>query len=463
MISISSSGETDRHFSPGYGCRVLIAALVTASLIVAVIVSRQLRSRQLVWDVGSSFVFVIGWAALVPVVLAKFGNQTLHTWSYWGELVEVPAPVNPQVQSVIQYLILGFAVFLLWRTISDSTGRRVSIFGVAIMTSSMIAMVVDTSAWDSIIKGQPMVLLVVLAAASFGMPSREGAITGGALFAVSVCAAGSILGVITPDDVFLPCPDKCSIAGELYMGATPHSNTLGLITAIGIPLVWLAFNGRTRLVMLAYLVVNLLLTGSRTSMLAAAVTLAVLALTTPSVRGKTVDGKRRFLLTCTVAIVTVVAVVLPFTRQPDTFATGRGYLWRIALDRFEQDPFLGAGLTAWDRFYAAGEFGAAAAYSTHNQWLEVLLLSGVVGAAAFGLGYASLIFGGDDSRRFVILPVLLTIAMLSVTERPLSIGLINTMTWALVVLVAISTDARRDPGLAHQSSPSSRSMSIHHQ
>ncbi|MGY4783663.1 O-antigen ligase family protein [Rhodococcus opacus] len=448
-----------------YGYPVLIAVLAAVSVVPLVVVARQFRRGHLIWDAGTAFILILGWAALIPVVLNKLSDDVMHSWNYWGELVEVPVPVDPRVQSALQYVIIGASLLLLWRSARNADTRRISLFGIAVIGTSFVAMAVDTSAYDSIIKGQPMVLLVVLAAASFATPSREGAITGGALFAISVCATGAFLGLYSPDKVFMPCRDKCSLAGELYMAATPHSNTLGLITAIGIPFVWLAFKGPARFWMLVYIGANLVITGSRTSMFAAAATLVVLALTNPTNTGEGLVGRRRALLTLGVVTSTAVAMILPFTGQPDAFATGRGYLWRIAVEQFEQTPFFGAGLTAWDRFYAAGEFGAAAAYSTHNQWLELMLLAGAVGAVIFALGWAILIFGGDDSRKFVVLPVLLTVALLSATERPLSIGLINTMTWVLVALVATSSEGRQDKGEQASASPrpnlSSRFTSTH--
>ncbi|BAH56180.1 hypothetical membrane protein (plasmid) [Rhodococcus opacus B4] len=420
--------------------------LAAVSVIALFVVARQLRQRHLIWDAGTVFILVLGWAALIPVVLNKLSDGVMHSWNYWGELVEVPIPVDPRVQSALQYVIIGASLLLLWRSVRDADTWRISLFGIAVMGTSFVAMAVDTSAYDSIIKGQPMVLLVVLVAASFATPSREGAITGGALFTISVCATGAFLGLYAPDKVFMPCTDKCSLAGELYMAATPHSNTLGLITAIGIPFVWLAFKGPIRFWMLVYIGANLVVTGSRTSMFAAAATLVVLALTNPTHTGGSIVGRHRAFLTLGVVTSTAVAMILPFTGQSDSFATGRGYLWRIAVEQFEHTPFFGAGLTAWDRFYEAGEFGAAAAYSTHNQWLELLLLAGVAGAVVFALGWAILVFGGDESRKFTVLPVLLTVALLSSTERPLSIGLINTMTWVLVALVALSSEGRQGQG-----------------
>lgn len=431
--------------------------LATVSAVLLLVVIRQLRQGQLPWDAGTGFILLLGWASLIPVVLNKFSDEVRHSWSYWGELVEVPTPVNPTVQSAIQYLLMGVSLLLLAHSTWSGAPRRISLFGIAVIGTSVVAMAVDTSAYDSIIKGQPMVLMVILLAATFSTPSREGVVTGGALFALSVCTIGSFLGLVVPDKVFMDCRDKCSVVGELYMAATPHSNTLGLITAIGIPFVWLAFSGRIRIWLLIYIVANLVITGSRTAMFAGAVTFVVLILTNPTNRGEGVVGRWRPLLTFGIVAATAVAMVLPFTRQPDSFATGRGYLWRIALEQFERTPFLGSGLTTWDRFYAAGEFGAAAAYSTHNQWLEVLLLAGSLGAVIFALGWATLIFGGDESRKFVVLPILLTVALLSSTERPLSIGVVNTMTWVLVALVALASDDRRSEKRRSSRSPQSTS------
>ncbi|WP_407726264.1 O-antigen ligase family protein [Rhodococcoides fascians] len=441
---------------------MLIVVLALASLLTMVLVVKCLRSGHLVWDIGSWFILILGWAKLVSIVYGKLSGQVVVSRDTRGELLISPVSLSPQIETLIMFGLLAFAMFMLVHSSYRNQPRAISYFGIAVMATSVVAMLADPTAYRNVFTGNPMILLVVLFAATVAIPSRRGILTGGAVFVLSVCSLGAFIGVFDSSKVFMACrTDKCAVTGDFYMAATSHGNTLGLITAVGIPFIWLAFTGRTRLWMLAYVGANLVLTGSRTAMFAGAAVALVLFLTRPTRdAGDHVVGKNRQLLTYAVVLASVVAAVLPFTQRPDLFATGRGYLWRIAFEQVERTPILGAGLTAWDKLFEQGEIGAAAAYSTHNQWMEILFLGGIVAFVIWILGYAALIACGSDSLKFTVLPVLLALAILGATERPMSIGLVNSMTWTLVALIALSTVDRRvdqDPSRSTQS-PSTRSQ-----
>lgn len=432
---------------------MFVFALVVAAAIAAIVVTQQWRLGALKWDWGATFILALGWASQFPNVVAKLSGERAYRRDNQMRLVSVIAPANPTLVLVCQVVAVGVAALLLLNALHRPKHRRISYFGVAVIVASLIAMIADLSAYVALLTGQPMILLIVLMAAAFATPSRDGAIAGAALFVISICVVGAMLAIYDRAAVVMACDGKCTIAGEIYMGPTTHGNTLGLITAAGLPFVWLAFNGRARYILVAFTLFNLIISGSRTSLIVGLLTLLVLMATNPKIKNGIVSGKRLSVLTITVVASVAISIILPLTARPDSFATGRGYLWRIALEQFERQPVLGSGLTVWNQFYKSGEFNAAAAYSTHNQWVEILLLSGVVGAFAFAAGFAVLIFIGSANHRFVVLAVLLPIAALGITERPLSLGLINSMTWALVSLVAVSSittrTAHTDPSKPH--------------
>ncbi|MBS9375445.1 hypothetical protein GON09_004462 [Rhodococcus sp. B50] len=395
------------------------------------------------WDMGSTLILVVGWSAQVPALFTRLTTEVRYQRNLWGELTEVSARPPEAAILASNAIILFVALILLWRGIRQPALRTISAFGVAAMLTLVVAMSIEPAGWVNFATGQPAVLLVLLAAATFAAPSRRGAISGGAVFTLSFAFVGGILAAIRPDQAFVECSAKCSVFGEIYTGAATHGNTVGLIAAAGLPFVWLAFTGRARLWMVLYVALNLLASGSRTALTAAAVTAVVLIITQPAVEGDGARGRNLPVLTLGALAAITVALILPFAVTEDRFATGRGYLWRLALAQFEETPFVGAGLTTWNRFYQAGEFGAAAAYSTHNQWVEMLLLGGVVACLIFLLGFLSMLVIGDRARKFLVLPLLLSVCILGVAERPLSIGVVNSMTWVLVALVVASSSSTR--------------------
>ncbi|KLL96068.1 hypothetical protein NJ76_19580 [Rhodococcus sp. IITR03] len=391
---------------------------------------------------GATFVFVLGWSSQLPFLYTRLTTETGYRRNLWGELTEVSARPPEIAVMASNAVVVLIALAMLWRGIREPATRTVSVFGVAAMLTLIVAMSIEPAGWVNFATGQPAVLLILLAAATFAAPSRRGAITGGAVFALSFAVVGGLLAVVRPERVFMECSAKCSVIGEIYTGASTHGNTVGLITAAGLPFVWLAFTGKVRLWMVLYLALNLAASGSRTAMAAAGVTLVALIITQPAAEGDGARGRNLPVLTLGTIVAIVVALILPFTVTEDRFATGRGYLWRLALEQFEETPFIGAGLTSWNRFYQDGEFGAAAAYSTHNQWVEMLLLGGVVACVIFLIGFLSMLAIGDRSRKFLVAPVLLSVCILGIAERPLSIGVVNSMTWVLIALVVVSSSIR---------------------
>lgn len=441
---------------------MLIAVLAVASFITMVLVVRRLRSGDLAWDIGSTFILLLGWVKFASIVYGKFSDEVVPTRDQLGKLTLSPVSLSPQIESLLMFGVLAFALFMIAQSSIRPGPRLISYFGLGVIATSIVVMAADPSAYRNVLTGNSMIMLVVLIAATIATPSRRGILTGGAVFVLSICSLGAFIGVYDQSKVFMECrTDKCGIAGEFYMAATSHGNTLGMITAVGIPFIWLAFTGRTRLWMLGYVGLNLVLTGSRTAILAGVIVMAVLLLTQP-VReaGDRASGKNRQLLTYAVVISSVIAAILPLTGRRDEFATGRGYLWRIALKTVEHNPIMGAGITAWDKFFAQGEIGAAAAYSTHNQWLEILFLGGTVAIVIWILSYVVLVACGDDSLKFTVLPVLLAVAILGTTERPMAIGLINSMTWTLVALVALSSVDRGNRSDRDQSQRSTSKSSL---
>ncbi|WP_230598361.1 O-antigen ligase family protein [Rhodococcoides fascians] len=279
-------------------------------------------------------------------------------------------------------------------------------------------------------------MLAAIVGACAACRSREGAIAGAAVFALGLCVFSGFTAVVNPDSVLQSCTVKCSLSGFLYSGAASHGNSLGLILAVALPFVWLAFNGRVRLVLVGYLLINLGLTGSRSSIIAGLVALAVLIITRPGIRDAVVRGRSVSVGVLAAVVAACVSLVLPWLVTDPDFATGRGRLWNLAQGLSTKNLFFGQGSTSWFREYSAGSFGRAAAYSSHNQWVEVTLFLGFVGVILFAAIVWFLLV--PSKNRLLVAPILVAIFALGVTERPIALALVDLMSWALFALFMIS-------------------------
>jgi O-antigen ligase len=415
-------------------------ALPLTGVISAFVVFSGFWRRQIVWDHGSWLVLVVGWAAIFPNLVAKLQGDVVYRRDARFQIVSETLVANHALANICNLIAVLVAGALIVGALYGKGRRGVSIFGAAFILTSLIAMASDLELWRTLVVGQPALLIVLLLAATFATPSREGAIAGAAVFALSVAIGGGALLLYDKSLVFMSCSSKCTFAGEIYMATTTHGNTLGLITAAAIPFIWLAFEGRSKWWLIAYAVFNLALSGSRSALVVGLISLVALLISAPRIRDGVARGRSVAPLIAATFIAIGVAAVIPFLPHDDRYLTGRGGLWSLAMHQFEQHPFLGSGLTVWSDLYKQGDFGAAAAYSTHNQWMEVLLLSGLAGTVVFALGVAWLFYGRAD-RQYVNLAIFLPVAALGVTERPLSFGLLNSMTWVLIALVMVSTQS----------------------
>lgn len=100
--------------------------------------------------------------------------------------------------------------------------------------------------------------------------------------------------------------------------------------------------------------------------------------------------------------------------------TGRNEIWAIALDTFRQNPWFGYGPTIWDPYFRM-MIGVPAAFHAHNQYINILAASGVVGGLGF-VAYFYMLLRRIWSRllayRGFALGLLLLILTRSVSEVP---------------------------------------------
>ena len=413
---------------------MLVTAILVSALIALVVIVREFRAGELTWDIGSYFLIVIGAAFELGLFVAKLtgskysldldtGLRSLET-SRWESVV-------PSHQVTIT-LAVSLALAL---ALASRRKLKIPIPAALWIGFIVLALAVDFVRYGNIPSGEPILMLAGIVGACAASRTRAGAIAGAAMFVLGLCIAGAMIAVLNPDSVLQECTVKCNMTDFIYSGASNHGNSFGLILAVGLPFVWLAFNGKSRLILVGYVLFNLVLTGSRTSIIAGLVALALLALTNPGIRGNIVRGAREFVTLSAVLGAAATSLIVPYVVTNPNFATGRGRLWNLAQHLANKNLWFGQGSTSWFREYSAGSFGRAAAYSSHNQWVEVTLFLGVVGVAIFAWIICGFMTSGDN--RFLVAPVLVAIFVLGITERPIALALVDLMSWALFALIMV--------------------------
>ena len=263
----------------------------------------------------------------------------------------------------------------------------------------------------------------------------------GALAAVSI-----VLGLALPRAAIF-------VRSELVEGEKPVSslgilagvlstgNLLGLALAMGLAAVLFVRRAAHRWTMIALVLVAVVWSASRTSLVAlAAVGLAALGLVL-------VRDKGRF-AAWWLAVVAACAIALPFVTRAPTAFTNRGGYWIASLESWRSSPWLGHGADFFKQIALGDENLGGHAYHAHNQVVHVLVTGGLVLA---GIALAVLILLGVRAvrwaRRGFTWPVLVLTALAVTASFEVTIGLVDRLVCVPFVLVPLGLVAFADPEL----------------
>lgn len=140
-----------------------------------------------------------------------------------------------------------------------------------------------------------------------------------------------------------------------------------------------------------------------------------------------------------------------------TTLTGRTHWWSLALERFQESPWLGTGAYAGARFSVLAEAGMEATAHIHNAWVEILVGTGIVGLVPVLLAFAGawlvLLRGMAWTKRYVLehrlaVEVLGILTVLSVRSIFTSSGLVwHPATFFFLAVGYLEFLRRRSPGL----------------
>ena len=232
--------------------------------------------------------------------------------------------------------------------------------------------------------------------------------------------------------VATPCTSaKCGVLDFVYGGVMGNENAFALYFALAMPFVYIAFRGWQGVVLCTYILGLILLTGSRSGETAGVVTFIALMVLRPDIRRPSAAPIRSALVYFGLIAGFIVGMVVPFSQQDLSAFTGRALLWSVARQMLSDpaDMWYGIGVYGMDRMHSAGLI-ALEAYSVHNQWLQVMFSSGLIGFVLFLAAIILMLWKARGAYTVVVGCVLVPFFVLSVTERPWVIDSIDWVVWA---------------------------------
>jgi O-antigen ligase len=442
----------------------IVASLVIASLIALVTLWRVFALSRHTWTMSSSLIFG---ACVLPSVATFSASLRGAKYRIYDPIFGNPEWVNadnPQLEVICRGILAVLCVLVILR--GRRRLQRLNRGAVACVALAFVAAMASALNGESAYTRQSLLMIAIFVACVVAESGR--------CIALAVATFGIFLGVISTLTAVLhynlatvPCGRKCGPMGVLFYGAYNNENQLAIALALCVPFAYLAFQGRHRVILMIYVVGMTAVTGSRTSAAAALVALVVLLVFRPAYQGRErMVGRARGLLGLATVGATATSILIPvLATNPQEF-TGRVALWKLAFQLWKPSPMLGRGIHIWTDQVANKSVSSTAAYSAHNQWVDTLMIAGIVGVV---LLLAALFFvwrDGVPGSIYVLGSILIPVMVIGTTERPLAF---YDQAWTAFMLPAVLLSVplrppRRDerageaaaPELSEDADPGSR-------
>lgn len=422
---------------------ILIAAVsivVFIYFIKSAISERAFRA----WDISSSFVFILVTAQCLPFIYAHLsGGRVVYYDVNWNLSIQL-SPTVEMLQTVCRFgvAILAVSIFVKSCLVDRRLINGASVIAVVIAVLAVLPVVLGDHPDGLVARGAAITLLM----ATIALPGGRGAVVGLASAGISIGLMTGLLSVLASESSVGACrADKCGPFGYLLYGPTNSENALSILLAVTLPAVFLSFNGKARWILSLYTFFIIFSTGARSAVLACVAVFAITLLLRPSYQTAS-SPVSRMAARFTAIGGFVVAALIPTLHWSPLDFTGRAGLWQLAISQASESFLFGLGAGAWIKNVSIGLIGSFANYSTHNQWVDMFYVSGLVGIVLFAY-MLTLLFRNLNLRSVVPSAYLLTpIAMLSITERPLGFGADDFFVWILPVTLLVVQSVGHGPG-----------------
>ncbi|MEO3760962.1 O-antigen ligase family protein [Mycobacterium sp. B14F4] len=240
-------------------------------------------------------------------------------------------------------------------------------------------------------------------------------------------------------DGFVACGKfKCNDMGALLHGPFPSENSLGFAAAMCAVLyvMRVPFSGRTAIIM-AFLIATIYATYSRTSFLALAAALGLVAVEW-LVRPRSVSRSVANVAAVCCAVFPMIIGMLLVFRSEDRAFSDRGRIWALGRAAASDYPLTGRGLDSWNILARSGYFGKDFTLYPHSEYLLLYFSGGVIGLvllalAIYRITLVAIIEQNSLASGAVVSVCFATAAMTEAVWNPLSI---DAGTWIFFALIS---------------------------
>lgn len=410
----------------------LVFTLVAAVAFICAL-RRVLKDRGQ-WSLGAAM------RAFAVVAVFSFVQLFVTYTGTWVKVTDVYRDVSYETPPWAVLALRGAFVLTMAGALTlfvAGMRRRDAVLNIpAVLLTLMLAVSMASSLLHGDIPLQPfsLVYLCILLATVFA-PRGFGIHLGVATVVMIIAVTSGFALLIHSDFSAMECTAgyKCGILGFRFRGVFDNENAFAMYLGLAMPFVYMAFRGWEGIVMATYLAFLVVLTGSRSGTLTAAVTLATLLVMRPDVRHATRATVRSIALGAGLLTTVAVGLALPIIVSDTSAFSGRADLWRQARIALA-DPatfIYGTGMFGWQHVHEQGWIDASAVYSVHNQWLHVLFSTGIIGLACFLGAIGIMLWQARNTYFLVIGTVLMPYTVLAVTERPWPIDTADWLAWTV--------------------------------
>lgn len=275
-----------------------------------------------------------------------------------------------------------------------------------------------------------------------------------AAFAVGTGAATVLFAFANPQRAITPCrPDKCTVINGLLTSFFPQENVLAVFMIISLIVVMFGFEGVPRLLGSILLITLVALSGSRT-VTVAAVVIAILSLAMIHVKSDKGQAWLRTLSALIAGALFVVSAVLFFVPLDSLALTGRGFIYALLRDYWEQQPLTGPGRSVLDHAFSTSNSANYAISHEHGGMPYIIVNGGILGLAFFSYWLLRLVMANvghpETWKGALCLVFTVTVAIVSLTEPVWTYDLRSPAFWTLA-LASCTLSSRKAPmGLPSQ-------------
>ena len=234
-------------------------------------------------------------------------------------------------------------------------------------------------------------------------------------------------------DALLSGESKAIVGTQLLAGIFPQMNVLGMTMTLGLPFVLLLRTRVLRWSGLAVVAVCLVLSASRTSLIAAGMIVVVAVI----LRLMRTPPSRRVAAVAAVVLIAAVVVVLPMTIDDRDALTSRGAIWMSSMSVIPDHFVIGLSTDAFTREGLLPPLIGHTPWHGHNLFVSTMVWGGIVLVLALVVFLTSVLVRAMRSFERSRTSYLFVLALIScsLAEMPLRIDDFDGVSWLTWIAV----------------------------